>query len=197
LPKQLDSSNSAAGGSNSRVDANFSLYLGDFDWDNFVVDPTNFRVTIVQARHIIATIRGGQVCTVFVFKKIRNRDEMHTVNASVLNEATAAAIATGLCRGNVSETGDAGGPTPPCLSEAHANALCRQPVSDHNYWAICMSILHGGDSPHHRGCKNFLADLPALLRFALEKCLADDTAGARMAHVQAALENIGLALGEA
>ncbi|VDN14982.1 unnamed protein product, partial [Dibothriocephalus latus] len=111
LPKQLDSSDSTAGGNNWRADANFTLYLGDFDWDNFVVDPKNYRVTIVQARHIIAVDKNG---------KLRKRDEMHTVNATVLNEATAAAIATGRCRGNVSETGDAGGPTPPCLSEAHA-----------------------------------------------------------------------------
>ncbi|BHF78689.1 hypothetical protein SprV_0602180200 [Sparganum proliferum] len=189
LPKQLDSSDTASDESNSRPDANFTLYLGDFDWDNFVVDPSNYRVTIVQTRHIIAVDKNG---------KFRNRDEMHTVNASVLNEATVAAIANGRCRGNVSETGDAGGPTPPCLSEAHADALCGQPLSDHNYWAVCMSILHGGDSPtQHSGCRDFVADLPPLLRFALERCLADDAAGARMAHVQAALENIGLALGEA
>ncbi|KAM7534656.1 hypothetical protein Aperf_G00000109544 [Anoplocephala perfoliata] len=175
LPTRLISNSSLEEPENS----DFALYLGDYRWDVFDVDPYSYQVSIIQARHVIAVDLREKLylteCNFFI--KSNNNSDTKTPfiienNASYIQES---------CQDYPFATG------PPCLSEEHVGRLCASsPYSDHNYWAVCKAAL----LTDHL----WVRDMPRELVFSLEQCLLDAQEGARRSHVEAALEVIALEL---
>ncbi|VUZ44271.1 unnamed protein product [Hymenolepis diminuta] len=142
----------------------FVLYLGDYRWNVFGVDPFTYHVSIIQARHIIAVDlrKNKEVKSPFVIE----------TNATYIQD---------VCQDHAFATDQ------PCLSEEHVSGLCRSnPPSDHNYWAVCMTAMFGD--------RLLVRDMSRDLLFSLEQCLKDSQDGARRSHIEAALEVISMEL---
>ncbi|KAF6769142.1 hypothetical protein AHF37_12421 [Paragonimus kellicotti] len=88
------------------------------------------------------------------------------------------------CEGKSDESGDAGGTTPPCIGREHADALCTHVRSDHNFWAVCTSLVHG--SQNVSACRSFLNDIPNELHAILERCVNRTDSATRQELVQQA-----------
>ncbi|KAM3178330.1 hypothetical protein ACTXT7_002776 [Hymenolepis weldensis] len=188
----------------------FALYLGDYRWNVFGVDPFTYHVSIIQARHIIAVdlreievdfasidppflshfsnvpINSSnpkppvRVLAVIIASKVSMGNKNNKVKSPFVIETNATYIQDA-CQEHAFATG------PPCLSEEHVSGLCgSNPPSDHNYWAVCMTATFGD--------RLLVRDMSRDLLFSLEQCLKDSQDGARRSHIEAALEVISMEL---
>ncbi|KAF8560598.1 hypothetical protein P879_10455 [Paragonimus westermani] len=141
----------------------YAIYLGNFDLASlFTVDPYTYNVTVANLRHAIV------VDTETLNSQGFNVPAEYTVPPSA-TRVVLEGISQHNCEGKSDESGDAGGTTPPCVSREHADALCTHVQSDHNFWAVCTSLVHGSRSVS--GCRDFLNDIPNELRAILERCV--------------------------
>nr|CDS26217.1 hypothetical protein HmN_000137000 [Hymenolepis microstoma] len=162
IPSKLESNSTLVDPETS----DFALYLGDYRWDVFGVDPYTYHVSVIQARHVIAV-------DLLVNKEVKSPFVIDT-NASYIQDA---------CLDTPFATGA------PCLSEEHVSGLCaNNPSSDHNYWAVCMTAMFGEGQLVRGMARDIL--------FSLEQCLKDAQDGARRSHIEAALEVISMELSD-
>ncbi|CAL8071351.1 unnamed protein product [Calicophoron daubneyi] len=161
--------------------AGYAIYLNNFDLPTMLaVDPASYNVTLVNFKHAI-------IVDTNMLKKYGAADA-HTSDYNVPTAATDLVIqrmSIHKCLGDPQSSGDAGGTTPPCIKHTHADELCSHTRSDHNYWAICVTLLFGA-SASESPCKGLLYDTPSDLSATLYECAYSSGLGARREAVNRA-----------
>ncbi|KAF5397610.1 Deleted in autism protein 1 [Paragonimus heterotremus] len=182
LPDRLERSSSGTlsrfADPTGRETDGYAVYLGNFDLASlFTVNPYTYNITVANLRHAIV-----------VDTETLNSQGFSGPAEYVVPSSATRVVLDGIsqhkCEGKSNESGDAGGTTPPCVGREHADALCTHVRSDHNFWAVCTSLVHGSQNASE--CRDFLIDIPNELHAILARCAYRTDSATRRELVQQA-----------